>query len=187
MLYANREGTDQPERRIFGIEQFSRTSQHDKKQEKTTICYIRTAKALIRLRICAIWSGLSLFADVLNRIKWICSQPVLILIELSFYGPVNSLVSCRARSVYLATLYRLFKSCKPLTSTCTVFLDSGEEMNDRRKHFMINLHERMLPETAGIEPKTSWSSVGRASDLAIEAGSQPVLSKHLGKSQKSDW
>ena len=26
---------------------------------------------------------------------------------------------------------------------------------------MINLHERMLPTSAGIEPATSWSPVGR--------------------------
>ena len=26
---------------------------------------------------------------------------------------------------------------------------------------MINLHERMLPTSAGVEPATSWSPVGR--------------------------
>ena len=29
---------------------------------------------------------------------------------------------------------------------------------------MINLHERMLPTSAGVEPATSWSPVGRASE-----------------------
>ena len=33
--------------------------------------------------------------------------------------------------------------------------------NDRRKCFMINLHEKMLPTSAGVEPATSWSPVGR--------------------------
>ena len=33
--------------------------------------------------------------------------------------------------------------------------------NDCRKYFMINLHERMLPTSAGVEPMTSWSTVGR--------------------------
>ena len=30
---------------------------------------------------------------------------------------------------------------------------------------MINLHERMLPTSAGIEPATSWSPVGRRIQL----------------------
>ena len=37
-------------------------------------------------------------------------------------------------------------------------------------NFMINLHERMLPTSAGVEPATSWSPVGRASNCATEAG-----------------
>ena len=31
---------------------------------------------------------------------------------------------------------------------------------------MINLHERMLPTSAGVEPATSWSSVGRRIQLS---------------------
>ena len=38
--------------------------------------------------------------------------------------------------------------------------------NDRRKYFMINLHERMLPTSAGVEPVTSWSPVGRRIQLS---------------------
>ena len=30
---------------------------------------------------------------------------------------------------------------------------------------MINLHERMLPTSAGVEPATSWSPVGRKTHL----------------------
>ena len=44
--------------------------------------------------------------------------------------------------------------------------------NDRRKYFMINLHERMLPTSAGVEPVISLSPVGRASNCATEAGNQ---------------
>ena len=36
----------------------------------------------------------------------------------------------------------------------------------RRKYFMINLHERMLPTSAGVEPATSWSPVGRRIQLS---------------------
>ena len=35
---------------------------------------------------------------------------------------------------------------------------------------MIDLHERMLPTSAGVEPVTSWSPVGRASNWATEDG-----------------
>ena len=42
--------------------------------------------------------------------------------------------------------------------------------NDRRKYFMINLHEKMLPTSAGVEPATFWSPVGRTSNWATEAG-----------------
>ena len=38
--------------------------------------------------------------------------------------------------------------------------------NDRRKYFMINLHERMLPTSAGVEPATSWSPVVRRIQLS---------------------
>ena len=31
---------------------------------------------------------------------------------------------------------------------------------------MINLHERMLPTLAGVEPSTSWSPVGRRIQLS---------------------
>ena len=41
------------------------------------------------------------------------------------------------------------------------FLNQQKEENDRRKYFMINLHERMLPTSVGVEPTTSWSPVGR--------------------------
>ena len=41
------------------------------------------------------------------------------------------------------------------------FLNQLKGENDRRKYLMINLHERMLPTLAGVEPVTSWSPVGR--------------------------
>ena len=52
------------------------------------------------------------------------------------------------------------------------FLNQQNEENDRRKYLIINLHERILPRPAGIEPAISWSPVDRASDWATEAGSK---------------
>ena len=40
------------------------------------------------------------------------------------------------------------------------FLNQQKGENDSRKYFMINLHERILPTSAGVEPVTSWSPVG---------------------------
>ena len=41
--------------------------------------------------------------------------------------------------------------------------------NDRRKYFMINLHERMLPTSAGVEPATSGLQSDGASNWATKA------------------
>ena len=46
------------------------------------------------------------------------------------------------------------------------FLNQRKGEIDRRKYFMINLHERMLPTSAGVEPATSWSPVGRYIQLS---------------------
>ena len=99
------------------------------------------------------------------------------LFVLRFYGPVNPMGSCRARSVYLTTrlLGRLSLSGSPVLCTffrqklTTALLESAEKKNERRKYFMINLHERMLPTSAGVEPATSWSPVGRRIQLSHRA------------------
>ena len=46
------------------------------------------------------------------------------------------------------------------------FLHQRKGESDHRKYFMINLHERMLPTLAGVEPATSWSPVGRRIKLS---------------------
>ena len=46
------------------------------------------------------------------------------------------------------------------------FLNQRKGENDRRKYFMINLYERTLPTSAGVEPATSWSPVGRRIQLS---------------------
>ena len=48
----------------------------------------------------------------------------------------------------------------PETDNCPI-LNQQKGENDCRKYFMINLHERMLPTSVGVEPVTSWSPVGR--------------------------
>ena len=46
------------------------------------------------------------------------------------------------------------------------FLNQRKGENDRRKYFMINPRERMLLTSAGFEPVTSWSPVGRRIQLS---------------------
>ena len=100
---------------------------------------------------------------------------------LRFYGPVNPMGSCRARSVYLTT--HILGRLSPLSGSpvlCTFFrqklpfLNQRKGENDRRKYFMINLHERMLPTSAGVEPATSWSPIGRRIQLS-HRGRSPLL------------
>ena len=72
---------------------------------------------------------------------------------LRFWGPVNPMGSCRARSVYLTTLLLGRLSPKrlisivhillPETDNCPSWISRREKMTV--KYFMINLHERMLP------------------------------------------
>ena len=114
---------------------------------------------------------------------------------LRFYGPVNPMGSCRARSVYLTT--RLLGRLSPLNVNqyCAhsfarnlqlPFLNQRKGENDRRKYFMINLHERMLPTSAGVQPATSWSPVGRASNCATRParhGEVFIMSSFVEKSE----
>ena len=50
---------------------------------------------------------------------------------------------------------RLLTSIVHILSPETAFLNQQKAEIDRRKYFMINLHERMLPTSAGVEPATS--------------------------------
>ena len=46
---------------------------------------------------------------------------------------------------------------------------------------MINLHERMLPTLAGVEPMTSWSPVRRRIQLSHRGGYGCSYSLHIYK------
>ena len=82
----------------------------------------------------------------------------LFLFVLRFYGPVNPIGLCWAWSIYLTTL--LLGRLRPLSGwpvLCTFFarnwqlpfLNQRKGENDRRKYFMINLIERILPTQRG--------------------------------------
>ena len=93
------------------------------------------------------------------------------LFVLRFYGPVDPMGSCQARAIYLTTL--LLDRLSPLSVNqyCehyfgrnwqVLFSNQRKGENDRRKYFMMNQHEKMLPTRR-------WSPVGRASNWATEA------------------
>ena len=101
------------------------------------------------------------------------------LFVLRFYGPVNPMGSCRARSVYLTT--RLLGRLSHLTvyQYCAhsfarnwqlPFLNQWKGENDHRKYFMINPHERMLPTSSGLNPRSPGLQSDGASNWATEAG-----------------
>ena len=100
------------------------------------------------------------------------------LFVLRFYGPVDPVESCRAQSVYLTTCYWAGLVLQAINQYCAhsfarswqlPLLNQQKGENDHRKYFMINLHERMLLTSVEVEPVTSWSQVGRASNWAMEA------------------
>ena len=94
----------------------------------------------------------------------------LLLFVLTFYGPVNQMGSCRVWSVYLTTclLDKRLTSIVHILSpeTDLLFLNQQKGENDCRKYFTINLHERMIPTSAGVKPATSCSPVGRRIQLS---------------------
>ena len=77
------------------------------------------------------------------------------LFVLRFYGSVNPVSS--AVSLPNHTFTRQAKSSKRLTSIVYILLPETDNcpswISDRRKHFMINLHERMLPTRRGSNPQ----------------------------------
>ena len=87
---------------------------------------------------------------------------------LEFNGPVITAEVMSSWSVY-HTLPGQVKSFKQLTSNCShsfarkwqlSFLNQWKGENDSRKYFMINLHERTLPDPVWIKPPdTSHTSV----------------------------
>ena len=101
--------------------------------------------------------------------------------------------SCRAWSVYLTTLLLVRLSpLKRLTSIVHIILPetdncpswiSGREGMTIENIPWSNLYERML---AGVEPATSWSTVGRAPNWATEAGWRSCVTiKKKQKKKKS--
>ena len=112
---------------------------------------------------------------------------------------VEVLGSCRARPVYLTNVYWAGLVLYAVNQYCAhsfarnwqlPFLNQRKGENDRRKYFMINLYERMLPTSAGVEPATSWSPVGRRIRLSHRGRLMQIrhfLEKHIDNFLISPW
>ena len=83
---------------------------------------------------------------------------------LRFYGSVNPMGSCPAQSVCLNTLLlgrlspiwgltSIVYNLSPETDNCPSCISGRQGENDRRKYFMINLHERLLLTQLGSNPQ----------------------------------
>ena len=90
--------------------------------------------------------------------KW---EAYILFVCLRFYGPVNSMGSCRARSVHLTALLLDSIVFSAVNQYCALsftrnwqlpFFNQLKGDNDRRKYFMINLHKRMLPTWSNQNP-----------------------------------
>ena len=97
-----------------------------------------------------------------------CGLSRVCLFVLRFYGPVNPMGSCRARSVYLTTC--LLGRLSPLSGLpvlCRFFCQKlTTALLESTGYFMINPYDWMLPTSVGVEPATSWSPVGRRNQLS---------------------
>ena len=105
-----------------------------------------------------------------------------VLFVLTFYGPVNPMGSCRARSVYLTTrlLGRLNQSSKRLTSivhilspetdNCPSWIIGRERMIVENISWSISTKECCRPR--GLNPRPPGFQSDGASNWATEAGSK---------------
>ena len=93
---------------------------------------------------------------------WHKNPFLLCLFVLRFYGPVNPIGTCRSRSISYPHFYWAGLVLWAVNQYCAhsyarnwqlSFLNQRKGESDRRKYFMINLHERMLPTRRGSNPQ----------------------------------
>ena len=114
------------------------------------------------------------------------------LFVMRFYSPVNSMGSCRARSVYLTTrlLGRLsiVHILLPETDNCPSWISGRERMTVENISWSISTKECCRPRW-GLNPRPPGLQLDHPSNWATEAGSYQCKSqlKDFSLSLKSDW
>ena len=121
---------------------------------------------------------LGLWSKSLQR--FMPKSSILVLFVLRFYGPVNPMGSCRARSVYLTTrLLGRLESSKQLTSivhilspetdNCPSWISGRERMTVENISWSISTKECCRPRR-GLNPQPPGLQSDGASNWATEAG-----------------
>ena len=126
-------------------------------QRQKITCHIRTKKALIKLRICAVWSGPSLFVDISFINQWYCRKALNALIRLQassdlvlrclhmHEGPFRTLSGIprydhvtRKNIVYSKLTRRKQNGVHQCKMVCSDFF-SIQNHNCSRRHFLLLL------------------------------------------------
>ena len=98
------------------------------------------------------------------------------LFVLRFYGPINPMGSCRARSVYLTTFYWTGLVLQAVKQYCAHSFARNWQLgeNGHRKYFKINFHKECC--------RSGW---GGTRNLLITSRTRIQLS-HLGRRDNYD-
>ena len=113
------------------------------------------------------------------------------LFVLRFYGPVNPMGSCRARSVYLATrllgrlsplsrLTSIVHILSPETDNCPSWISGRERMTVENISWSISTKECCRPRR-GLNPRPPVLQSDGASNWATEAGCQSIFTCVISK------
>ena len=93
------------------------------------------------------------------------------LFMLRLYGPVNPMGSCwEPSSGLVIDAVNQYYAHSLARNWQLPFLNQWKGENDLRKYFMIKSPRKTVADSVGVEPTTSWSPVGCASNWATEAG-----------------
>ena len=122
---------------------------------------MRPVQIPIRLRECSGWSESPLGIYIRKYIFWRCGlYGFVCLFVLKFYGPVNPMWSCRARSVYLTTrllgrrLTSIVHILSPETDNCPSWISGRERMTVAlRKHAYSNILKILPPKNENVQIK----------------------------------
>ena len=113
--------------------------------------------------------------------RYLCKQ-MRFLFVLRFYGPVNPMVSCRARSLYLTTrllgrlsplsgLTSIVHILSPETDYCPSWISGRERMTVENISWSISTKECCRPRQ-GLNPRPPGPQSDGASNWATKAGNR---------------
>ena len=110
----------------------------------------------------------------IQKLNQISAKVRKFLFVLKFYGPVNPMGSCRARSVYLTTrllgrLTSIVHILSPETDNCPSWISRREKMTIENISWSISTKECCRPQR-GLNPQPPGLQSDGASNWVTEAG-----------------